>query len=185
MLLVVLYNYVSQHIMVHMYFCIYAFIQYLLRETTEITLVQNLRRKFREMLQLNTIRSILKVEVAKENHCNNNLSALRICIIINLLLVFVAVSSAANNAPILILFPTLHSLHYPFFTTYSFCNSKLCWLLLRSSPSSHDQQRVIKIMHFFHCYSPQFQLLLDCIAINDHHSSHKHVHGCSQITMHS
>lgn len=68
-----------------MYFCIYAFIQYLLRETTEITLVQNLRRKFREMLQLNTIRSILKVEVAKENHCNNNLSALRICIIINLL----------------------------------------------------------------------------------------------------
>lgn len=81
-----------------MYFCIYAFIQYLLRETTEITLVQNLRRKFREMLQLNTIRSILKVEVAKENHCNNNLSALRICIIINLLLVFVAVSSAANNA---------------------------------------------------------------------------------------
>lgn len=83
-----------------MYFCIlHSFnIFYLLRETTEITLVQNLRRKFREMLQLNTIRSILKVEVAKENHCNNNLSALRICIIINLLLVFVAVSSAANNA---------------------------------------------------------------------------------------
>lgn len=169
-----------------MYFCISAFIQYLLRETTEITLVQNLRRKFREMLQLNTIRSILKVEVAKENHCNNNLSALRICIIINLLLVFVAVSSAANNADSLFIpdvaLSSLSVLHHVFLLQFE---TLLAATSVVSSPSSHDQQRVIKIMHFFHWNSPQFQLLLNCIAINDHHSSHKHVHGCSQITMHS